>query len=218
VRVVIGEDEVLLRRGLELILTELGWDVVGVATDGPDVVRKALAHAPDLLITDIRMPPEHRDEGLRAAMELREQRPDIAILVLSQHASRRYARELLAHGASRVGYLLKQRIADTASFGADLQRLVAGGTVLDPEIAAMMVARASHGDAAIEALTDRQREVLELMAQGRNNAGIAARLGVSEKAITRHTSLIYDALGLDGDAHDHRRVLAVVRYLTHAAT
>jgi DNA-binding NarL/FixJ family response regulator len=218
VRVVIGEDEALLRHGLELVLTEQGFEVVAMAADGPDVVRKVTAHRPDLVLTDIRMPPGHRDEGLQAALEIRATMPEVAILVLSQHASRRYAQDLLADGAARMGYLLKQRVADTTSFAADLRRLVAGGTVLDPEVAASLVARARVGDSAIDTLTERQRQVLELMAQGRTNAGIAARLGVTEKAITRHTSLIYGALGLESDEDDHRRVLAVVRYLAHASS
>ncbi len=217
-RVLIGEDEALLRRGLELVLTEQGFDVVAMAVDGPDVVRKATAHRPDLVITDIRMPPDHRDEGLRAALAIRARMPEVAILVLSQHASRRYAQDLLADGAARMGYLLKQRVADTTSFAADLRRLVNGGTVLDPEVATSMVARAYAGDAAINALTDRQLEVLRLMAQGRTNTGIAARLGVGEKAVTRHTSLIYAQLGIPSVEDDHRRVLAVVRYLAHAAS
>jgi len=217
VRVVIGEDEALLRRGLELVLAEQGFDVVAMAGDGPDVVRKVAAHRPDLVLTDIRMPPEHRDEGLRAALTIRATMPEVAILVLSQHASRRYARDLLEGGAAGMGYLLKQRVANTTTFAADLRRLVAGGTVLDPEVAASMVARARIGDAAIDGLTERQHQVLELMAQGRTNAGIAARLGVTEKAIARHTSLIYGALGLESDEDDHRRVLAVVRYLAHGA-
>ena len=215
-RVVIGEDEALLRRGLELVLAEQGFEIVAHAADAPDVVRKAGAHRPELVVTDIRMPPEHRDDGLQAALEIRRRLPEVAVLVLSQHASRRYAQELLSEGAAGLGYLLKQRIADTRSFASDLRRLVAGGTVIDPEIASLMVARAGHRDAAIEELTARQREVLALMAQGRTNSAIAAELGVSEKAVTRHTSLIYAQLRLRPDDSDHRRVLAVLRYLADA--
>jgi DNA-binding NarL/FixJ family response regulator len=213
-RVVIGEDEVLLRQGLALVLERAGFDVVAMAGDGDEVVRKVRAHRPDLLVTDIRMPPTHRDEGLQAALEVRRSMPGIAVMVLSQHTARRYAQDLLSEGAAGLGYLLKQRIADAETFVADLRRLLAGGTVLDPEVAAVMVARASHQHERVAHLTPRQRTVLSLMAEGRTNAGIANRLSITEKAVTRHTSMIYLQLGLPPDAEDHRRVLAVIRYLS----
>jgi DNA-binding NarL/FixJ family response regulator len=211
---VIGEDEVLLRQGLALVLEQAGFDVVAMAGDGGEVVRKVRAHRPDLLVTDIRMPPTHRDEGLQAALEVRRSMPGIAVMVLSQYTARRYAQDLLSEGAAGLGYLLKQRIADADTFAADLRRLVAGGTVLDPEVAAVMVARASHEHEPVAHLTPRQRTVLSLMAEGRTNAGIANRLSITEKAVTRHTSMIYLQLGLSPDAEDHRRVLAVIRYLS----
>jgi DNA-binding NarL/FixJ family response regulator len=214
VRVVIGEDQALMRAGLSLVLAQAGFEIVAVAGDAPDVVRKATAHRPDLLVADIRMPPTHTDDGLRAALEVRRRLPGLPVLVLSQYLQRDYAVELLESGEEGVGYLLKQRIADVDRFVADLRRIVAGGSVLDPEVVAAMVGRHRREDDPVGRLTDRQREVLELMAQGRSNAAIAEQLGVSEKAIVRHTSNIYDELGLGSSADDHRRVLAVVRFLS----
>jgi DNA-binding NarL/FixJ family response regulator len=214
VRVVIGEDQALMRAGLTLVLEQAGFEIVAVAGDAEDVVRKTAAHRPDLLIADIRMPPTHTDDGLRAALQARQRTPELPVLVLSQYLQRDYAVELLESGAQGVGYLLKQRIADVDRFIADLHRIVAGGSVLDPEVVAAMVDRHRADDDPVARLTDRQRTVLELMAQGRSNAKIAEQLGVSEKAIVRHTSNIYDQLGLDSNSDDHRRVLAVVRYLS----
>lgn len=213
-RVVIGEDQALMRAGLTLVLEQAGFEIVAVAGDAEDVVRKTAAHRPDLLIADIRMPPTHTDDGLRAALQARQRAPQLPVLVLSQYLQRDYAVELLESGAQGVGYLLKQRIADVDRFIADLHRIIAGGSVLDPEVVAAMVDRHRADDDPVARLTDRQRTVLELMAQGRSNAKIAAQLGVSEKAIVRHTSHIYDQLGLDSNSDDHRRVLAVVRYLS----
>jgi DNA-binding NarL/FixJ family response regulator len=214
VRVVIGEDQALMRAGLALVLEQSGFEIVAVAGDAEDVVRKTAAHRPDLLLADIRMPPTHTDDGLRAALEARRRMPGLPVLVLSQYLQRDYAVELLESGEEGVGYLLKQRIADVDRFIADLHRIVAGGTVLDPEVVAAMVGRRRNGDDPVGRLTDRQRDVLELMAQGRSNAAIAEQLGVSEKAVVRHTSNIYDELGLSSNAGDHRRVLAVVRFLS----
>lgn len=216
-RVVIAEDEALLRQGLAVLLEGAGFEVVAVAGDADDARRKVRAHQADLLVTDIRMPPGHSDEGLQLAVELRESMAGLAVMVLSQHINRRYAQDLLQHGAARVGYLLKHRIADAESFAADLRRLVAGGTVLDPEVASLMVARARRSQGSVADLTDRQREVLSLMAEGRTNAGIAARLSITEKAVTRHTSTIYGRLGLAGGEDDHRRVMAVLRFLNDPA-
>ncbi len=213
-RVVIGEDQALMRAGLSLVLEQAGFEIVAIAGDAEDVVRKAGAHRPDLLLTDIRMPPTNTDDGLRAAIEARTHHPGLPVLVLSQYLQRDYAVELLESGDEGVGYLLKQRVADVDRFVADLRRIVAGGTVLDPEVVAAMVGRHRAEEDPVARLTERQRAVLELMAQGRSNVAIAEQLGVSEKAIVRHTSNIYDELGLRSSPDDHRRVLAVVRFLS----
>lgn len=212
-RVVIGEDQALMRAGLALVLERAGCEIVADAADADDVVRKTAAHRPDLLVVDIRMPPTNTDDGLRAALELRARMPDLPVLVLSQYVQRRYAVELLESGETGVGYLLKQRIADVDRFVADTRRIVAGGTVLDRDVVAAMVERPRRGD-PLGRLTDRQREVLGFMAQGRSNAAIAEQLSISEKAVVRHASNIYEELGLDNRPDDHRRVLAVVRYLS----
>jgi DNA-binding NarL/FixJ family response regulator len=211
-RVVIGEDQALMRAGLALVLEQAGFEIVAVAGDAEDLVRKTSAHRPDLLVADIRMPPTHTDDGLRAALELRRRLPGLPVLVLSQYLQRDYAVELLESGEEGVGYLLKQRIADVERFVADLHRIVAGGSVLDREVVSAMVGRRRRGD-PVGRLTERQRAVLELMAEGRSNAAIAEQLGVSEKAVVRHTSNIYDELGIERSPEDHRRVLAVVRFL-----
>jgi DNA-binding NarL/FixJ family response regulator len=213
-RVVIGEDQALMRTGLSLVLEQAGFEIVAIAADAEDVVRKTAAHRPDLLVSDIRMPPTNTDDGLRAAIESRSRVPGLPVLVLSQYLQRDYAVELLESGDEGVGYLLKQRVADVDRFVADLRRVVAGGTVLDPEVVAAMVGRHRAEEDPVARLTDRQREVLELMAQGRSNAAIAGELGITEKAIVRHTSNIYDELGLGSSPDDHRRVLAVVRFLS----
>jgi DNA-binding NarL/FixJ family response regulator len=166
------------------------------------------------VVTDIRMPPTFTDEGLRAALEIRGSQPSVPLVVLSQHLQRRYALELLANPTAGTGYLLKQRIADTRTFYQDLRRVSQGGTVLDPEVVQLMVTRASSEHDAIGGLTERQREVLELMAQGRSNGWIARSLSITEKSVVQHVSHIYDELGLQVDTDDHRRVLAVVRYLS----
>jgi DNA-binding NarL/FixJ family response regulator len=213
-RVVIGEDHALMRQGLVLLLERGGFEVVGEAADGEDLVRKAHAHDPDVVVADIRMPPTQTDEGLRASLEIRESRPHIAILVLSQHVQRSYARELLESGAAAggVGYLLKQRVADANTFCADVRRICAGASVLDPEVVAAMLGRARRDD-PVDRLTSRQRDVLALMAEGRSNAGIAERLFLSEKSVIRHVSHIYEQLDLEQSPDNHRRVLAAARYL-----
>jgi DNA-binding NarL/FixJ family response regulator len=212
VRVVIGEDEALLREGLTLVLQREGFDVVAVAADADELVATSSRSAPDLVLTDLRMPPGRSDDGLRAARHIRAARPGTAVVVLSQHVNGQYATELLGDDATAVGYLLKHRVADAGTFCGDLRRVAGGGTVLDPEVVTAMLARR---DDAVERLSARRREVLALIAQGRSNAGIARLLQISEKAVVAHTSGIYDALGLAADVADHRRVLAVVRYLTH---
>lgn len=210
-RVVIGEDETLLREGLQLVLDHAGHEVVAAAEDGPGVLALTEEHRPDLVVTDIRMPPSHTDEGLRAVLTIQRELPDTAVVVLSQHVQRGYVTELLDQRAAGVGYLLKQRIADVDTFCADLERVRAGGTVLDPEVVALLVARARRG--AEEDLTPRQAEVLSLMVQGRSNSWIARHLALSEKAVVQHTSHIYSALDLPPSDDDHRRVLAVLHHL-----
>lgn len=213
-RVLIGEDEALLRQGLVLLLESTGVTVAGVASTGPELVQLAATETPDLVITDIRMPPDHSDDGLRAAIAIRSARPATAVLVLSQHVQRRYALELLGDHPRGVGYLLKQRIADVSSFCRDVHLVAGGGVVLDPEVVATMLNRAHRDTVALEGLTPRQWEVLALLAEGRSNAAIARRLGISEKAVVQHISHIYDQLGLPSTDNDqNRRVLAVVRYL-----
>jgi DNA-binding NarL/FixJ family response regulator len=212
-RVVIGEDQALMREGLALLLEQGGDEVVGRAGDAEDLFRKAGAHRPDLVLADIRMPPTNTDDGLRAALRIRDELAGIPILLLSQHVQRSYATELLEGGADGVGYLLKQRVVDVDSFRADLARVAAGGCVLDPEVVAMMMSRPRRDD-QLEQLTARQQEVLALMAEGRSNGAIAERLTLSTKAVARHVSHVYDALGLPPAEEDHRRVLAVVRYLS----
>jgi DNA-binding NarL/FixJ family response regulator len=214
VRVVVGEDEALLRQGLTHVLEHAGYEVVGTAATADELLRHTAERAPDLVVTDIRMPPHQRDEGLVAALRIHREHPGIATVLLSQHVQRRYATELLAARPTRTGYLLKQRIADIPTFCADLERVCGGATVLDPEVVALMLGRARREDRAVGALTPRQTEVLALMAEGRTNAAIARRLTITEKAVVGHASRIYDALGLPPSEDDHRRVLAVLRYLT----
>jgi DNA-binding NarL/FixJ family response regulator len=219
VRVIIGEDEALLREGLALLLRDGGFDVVATAADGDSLVSSARRLAPDLVITDIRMPPGHADDGLRAALRIRHEAPETGIVVLSQHLNRHYAIDLLEHRpggtapGGGTGYLLKQRIADVDVFHRDLRRVCAGETVLDPTVVALMAARARDTQPPVRALTGRQHEVLVLMAQGRSNHSIARTLSVSERAVIQHVSHIYEQLGLPVSEDDHRRVLAVVRYL-----
>jgi DNA-binding NarL/FixJ family response regulator len=214
-RVVIGEDETLLREGLALVLGSGGFEVAGTAGDAETLIARTRELTPDLVITDIRMPPDFTDEGLRAAREIRRAMPHIPIVVLSQHLQRQVAIELVTGQTAGVGYLLKQRIADIATFRGDLHRVCAGGTVLDPEVVTLMVARARTGNDGLRKLTARQQEVLKLMAEGRSNASIARALSLTERAVIRHASNIYDQLGLPPSEDDHRRVLAVIRYLAH---
>lgn len=215
-RVVIGEDEALMREGLVLVLEQAGIEVAGAAGDAESLVREVAALAPDLVVTDIRMPPGLTDDGLRAALRIREEQPETAVVVLSQHVQRSYALELVGERPEGVGYLLKQRIVDADDFVRDLRRVNDGGTILDPEVVSAMLARARRDDAALERLTPRQTEVLGLIAEGRSNGAIARRLSITEKAVVQHTSRIYDELALAPSGEDHRRVLAVLRYLARA--
>lgn len=210
----IGEDEALLREGLVLLLGRAGFDVVAAEDDADRLVAASLRHRPDVVVTDIRMPPGGADDGLRAALRLRSRLPRTGVLVLSQHLSRQYAIDLLAGDPSRVGYLLKQRVADVRRFVADIRRVAGGATVLDPEIAAAALARAEQVDDRVSRLTRRQRQVLSLLAQGLSNAAIAESLVITEKSVVEHVSKVYDALELPQTGNEHRRVLAVLRYLS----
>jgi DNA-binding NarL/FixJ family response regulator len=214
VRVIVAEDEALLREGLVHVLESGGHEVVAAASDAEELIREVARHQPDLVVTDIRMPPTRTTEGLVAAVRISREWPTIAIVVLSQHVQRQYALDLLAERPAGVGYLLKQRVSDVTTFYADLERVAAGGTVLDPEVVSLMVTRARRRDAAVDGLTARQGEVLALMAQGRSNAAIARQLSITEKAVVGHVSRIYDELHLAAGDDDHRRVQAVVRYLS----
>jgi DNA-binding NarL/FixJ family response regulator len=211
-RVVIAEDAVLLRAGLERLLAEGDFEVVGTVGDGPGLIAAAAALRPDIAIVDVRMPPTHTDEGLRAALEVRRLVPATAILVLSQYVEERYALELIGSNAEGVGYLLKDRVADVAEFLAAVRRVGDGGTALDPEVVAQLLGRRRRGN-PLDAVSPREREVLALMAEGRSNAAIAAELVVTDGAVEKHVSNIFAKLGLPATASDHRRVLAVLTYL-----
>lgn len=213
-RVVIGEDEALLREGMVLLLQRAGFDVVAAEDDATRLVSAVLRHRPDVVVTDIRMPPDGTDDGLRAALTVRSQLPRTGVVVLSQHLSRQYALDLLAGGPAGVGYLLKQRVADASRFAAALRRVAGGGTVVDQEIAAAAVARAEQVDDSVSRLTRRQREVLSLLAEGLSNAAIAEALVITEKSVVEHVSKVYEALQLPQTGNEHRRVLAVLRYLS----
>lgn len=213
-RVVIGEDEALLREGLSALLTQAGFTVVAAVGDAPALLEAVDTHRPDLLLTDIRMPPNHADDGLRAAMAARNAHPGLPVMVLSQFVSRRYALDVIGENPAGVGYQLKQRVSDVDGFLADLRRVGAGGTALDPHVVAVMLNRArSSGPTGMHRLTARQREVLALIAEGCSNAAIATRLSITERAVVAHASRIYDELGITDAADGHRRVLAVIRYL-----
>jgi DNA-binding NarL/FixJ family response regulator len=212
VRVVIADDAVLLREGAVRLLTEAGIDVVAQAGDADDLLRKVRAHKPDVAIIDVRMPPDNADDGLRAALVIREELPDIGLLLLSQYVEDRYLGELLAGGAEGVGYLLKDRIAEVERLSEAVERVSAGGSVLDPEVVAQMLGR-SREENPLDALTDREREVLGLMAEGRTNRAIAGELYISERAVERHVTSIFSKLDLSPAEEDHRRVLAVLTYL-----
>jgi DNA-binding NarL/FixJ family response regulator len=215
VRVVIADDSVLLREGAVRILEEAGIEVVGQAGDADDLLRKVRAHRPDVAIVDIRMPPTNVDEGLVAAETLRAELPEIGVLVLSQYVEESYAQRLMAHGAEGVGYLLKDRVADLDRFVDGVRRVAEGGSVLDPEVVSQMLGR-RRPDGPLETLTPREREVLEAMAQGQTNRAISETLGVTERAIERHVTAIFEKLGLSAGDGGHRRVLAVLAFLQNA--
>jgi len=212
VRVVLAEDSVLLREGVARILGEAGFEVVGQAGDADDLMLKVRSYAPDVAIVDIRMPPTHTDEGLRAAQEIRENHPEVGVLVLSQYVEPTYAMELLAKSAEGVGYLLKDRVSDVNEFADAVRRVGEGGSALDPTIVSQLVGRRRRDD-PIDQLTPREREVLGLMAEGRSNSGIAEQLVVTERAVEKHVTSIFSKLRLPTASEDHRRVLAVLAYL-----
>lgn len=212
-RIVIAEDSVLLREGITRIFAEYGHEVVAAVGDAGRLLAVVNEHGPDLVILDVRMPPTHTDEGLRAAIELRTQRPGTAVLVLSQYVEERYATELLALGTVGVGYLLKERVADVREFVEAAARIADGGTALDPEVVSQLFARSRRRD-PLAALTPRETEVLSLMAQGSSNLAIATSLIVSAGAVEKHISAIFSKLDLPPSEHEHRRVLAVLRYLS----
>ncbi len=214
-RVIIAEDEVLLREGIARILGDEGYQVVGLAGSRDELTGKVAALRPDLVVTDIRMPPDFTDEGLTAARQIRREFPGTAIIVLSQHVDTAGAVDLLAGGADGVGYLLKRRVMNLTEFLDAVARVAAGGSAIDPEVISAMVRREvrDNRDQGVARLTPRRLEVLELMAQGYSNARIARELVVTEKAVARSIALIFQTLGLPPDPDDHRRVLAVMRYL-----
>lgn len=211
-RIVIGEDQVLLREGIARLLEADGFDVVARTGDAEDLVRKALAHRPDVVITDVQMPPDHTDDGLRAAIEIRRRLPGVGVVLLSQYLDEVYAMELIGTSAVGVGYLLKDRVGDVAAFTEAVRRVAAGGSVLDPEVVARSMGRRRRAD-PLDELTAREREVLELMAQGKSNQGIAEALSVTPGTVEKHVTSILTKLGLVSEATEHRRVLAVLTFL-----
>jgi DNA-binding NarL/FixJ family response regulator len=212
VRVVVADDSVLLREGIVRLLEESGFDVVGQAGDAEDLVRKVAAHKPDVAVVDIRMPPTNTDDGLRAALEIRGRLPETGVLVLSQYVEEGYALDLVGDSAGGVGYLLKDRVADVERFVDAVKRVAEGGSALDPEVVSQLLGRARRDD-PLEVLSPREREVLELMAEGRSNAAIAEQLVITERAVEKHVTSIFGKLDLPPTPADHRRVLAVLTFL-----
>jgi DNA-binding NarL/FixJ family response regulator len=211
-RVVIAEDSAVLREGLVQLLSDRGYEVCAAVADAGALLTAVAEHRPDVAVVDIRMPPTHTDEGVRAAIELRQDFPATGVLVFSQYVETRYAARLLARNAAGVGYLLKDRVADVAEFAAALERVAGGGTALDPEVVSQLLG-ARGAASGLAALTAREREVLSLMAEGRSNAAIGAALVVSGGAVEKHVASIFAKLGLEPSDTDNRRVLAVLRYL-----
>jgi DNA-binding NarL/FixJ family response regulator len=211
-RVVVGEDEVLLREGIARLLTEAGFDVVAQAGDAEDLLRKGLAHRPDLVIADINMPPGHGDDGLRAGLEVRQRRPETGLLILSQYFEERYALDLLADGADGVGYLLKERVGQVETFVDAAARVADGRSALDPELVARMLGRRRR-TTPMDRLSPRELEVLAAMAEGKSNRGIGRALSISQPVVEKHITNIFQKLGLGPAQDEHRRVLAVLSYL-----
>ena len=212
-RVALADDAVMLREGLSRLLEEAGFEVVGLAGDGEALLELVERTRPDVAIIDIRMPPTHTDEGLRAAKAIRARWPSIGLLVLSQHVNTRYALELLSAGTDGVGYLLKERVSDLEELSSSVNRVGNGGSVLDPAVVDELVGRRRQADNPVEHLTDREREVLGLMAEGRSNHAIAERLFVTDHTVEKHVKNIFGSLQLPQSPDDHRRVLAVITYL-----
>ena len=212
IRVVVGEDQALFREGLIHVLEASGFDVVAAAGDAPDLVRKARAHAPDVAVVDIQMPPNLGDDGLRAAQEIRAAEPGVGVLILSQFLEDRYLVDLVGDRPEGVGYLLKERVADVEVLADAVRRVARGGSVLDADVVGRLVSRRRRRD-PVDDLTDREREVLGLLAQGRSNQGIAEALVITVPAVERHVTRIFAKLGLTHTAEDHLRVLAVLKYL-----
>ena len=211
-RVVLAEDSVLLREGIARLLEDAGFEIVGQVDNPDDLLRRIGFSKPDVAIVDIRMPPTHTDEGLQAARRIRERFPNVGVLVLSQYVEPAYAMTLLGESAEGVGYLLKDRVADVDEFAGAVRRVAQGGSALDPTVISQLVGR-RRSDDPLSSLTPREREVLELMAEGRSNNGIAERMVVTERAVEKHVTSIFGKLRLPTDAADHRRVLAVLAYL-----
>ena len=211
-RVVVGEDSVLVREGIVRVLRQAGFDVVAQAGDAEELVRKVSAHRPDVAVVDIKMPPTETDDGLRAAIEIRRRLPETGVIVLSQYLEEGYAVDLVADGAEGTGYLLKDRVGDVERFADSVRRVGEGGSALDPEVVLQILGRRRRDD-RLAGLTERDHEVLALMAEGRSNEAIARRLSVSERAVEKHVTSIFDKLGLPPAPEDHRRVLAVLTFL-----
>ena len=212
VRVVIGEDDVLMREGIARILAEAGVDVVAQSGDADDLLRKAVAHRPDVVVADVQMPPGHGDDGLRAALEVRRRLPETGVLILSQYYEEDYALELIGDRPEGVGYLLKERVGDVDAFVQAVARVAAGGSALDPEVVGRMLGR-RRGNGPLDQLSPRERDVLAAMAEGKSNQGIADALVVTEAAVEKHVTGIFQKLGLGPTTTEHRRVLAVLAYL-----
>src|SRR4051812_8490532 len=211
-RVVIADDTMLLREGVALLLGEAGFEVVGQADSAEALIASVDETKPQVAIVDLRMPPTHTDEGLRAALEIRAANPKVGVLVLSQHADVGLAMKLLADGAEGVGYMLKDRVADLEDFADAIRRVAAGGSALDPTIVSQLLGK-RRAEGPLDEISPREREVLELMAEGRSNQGIAERLDISERAVQKHVTSIFGKLGIPASTEDHRRVLAVLTFL-----
>jgi DNA-binding NarL/FixJ family response regulator len=212
IRVLVGEDQPIVREGIVHVLADSGFEVVGTAGDARDLVRKARSGRPDVVVTDIQMPPDHADDGLRAALEIRSAQPDVGVLVLSQFLEDRYAFDLVADGAQGVGYLLKEKVGDLRVFTDAVRRVADGGSALDPDVVARLVGRRRRSS-PLDRLTKRETEVLSLIAEGLSNSGVARELVVTVAAVERHVASIFDKLGLHQSSDQHRRVLAVLNYL-----
>jgi DNA-binding NarL/FixJ family response regulator len=212
IRVLVGEDQPIVREGIVHVLADSGFEVVGTAGDARDLVRKARSWRPDVVVTDIQMPPDNADDGLRAALEIRSAQPGVGVLVLSQFLEDRYAFDLVADGAQGVGYLLKEKVGDLRVFTDAVRRVADGGSALDPDVVARLVGRRRRSR-PLDSLTKRETEVLSLIAEGYSNAGVARELVVTVAAVERHVTSIFDKLGLQQSPDQHRRVLAVLNYL-----